>query len=277
MEEIDEFASALDKLTADFEKAYDRALLELISEIIVFASEYLTINEIATQDIISDNLTKVAEFRAKLRAIISKSELEETIQAYIKQFGAIAAQIDKYMLTISKDYAVTDELRLLLQNSVAIATEAMLNSGLDAAILNPVQNVLNRAALGDMKLSSLVKYLKQQLGNNAPQIRYAKQIASDALHIFVRQYQQRGADKLGLQHYLYAGTKIATTRPFCAMNIGKVFSKKEIEAFAAQDWEGKNPSTDSKTIFWLCGGYNCRHQLRPVSETTYNMLLSKQK
>lgn len=275
LQAIDDFANELERLTIAFEKAYDKALLELISEIVVWAASNLTLNEITTEQIISENLTKVTQLRSQIRGLIASSELEKTIKAYMLEFGIVAAKIDKYMLSINSEYSVTSELRQILLNGVELAKEAMLKSGLDTAILNPVQNILNSAATGNMKLSSLTKMLKTQLGKAAPQIRYAKQIASDALHIFVRQYQQQGAEKLGLRHYVYSGTAMATSRTFCRQRLGKAFSKQDVESWAKLDWEGKNGSTDAASIFWLCGGYNCRHQLRPISETLYRKLTTK--
>lgn len=276
LQAIDEFANELERLTLAFEKAYDKALLELISEIIVWAAENMNLGEITTEQAISENIAQVTQLRSQLRALITHSELEKVIKAYILEFGIVAAKIDKYMMNISSAYSVTKGLRLTLINGIQLATDSLLNAGLDTAVLNPVQNLLNRAAIGNMNLSALTKMLKKEIGKNAPQIRYAKQIASDALHVFVRQYQNVGAEKLGLQHYVYAGTAIATSRPFCKTRIGKAFSKQDVEKWPKLDWEGKNAATDAKSIFWLCGGYNCRHQLRPISETTYKKLIINQ-
>lgn len=57
------------------------------------------------------------------------------------------------------------------------------------------------------------------------------------------------------------------TRPFCAERAGNFYTDKEIKSWAKEDWKGKNPNTTESSIFYLCGGYNCTHQLIPVHES----------
>lgn len=66
------------------------------------------------------------------------------------------------------------------------------------------------------------------------------------------------ANRLGLNHAIYSGTIIKTTRPFCRARVGKVFTRNQIEAWADLDFAGKPPIYDP---FVHCGGYNCRHHL----------------
>lgn len=66
------------------------------------------------------------------------------------------------------------------------------------------------------------------------------------------------ANRLGLNHAIYSGTIIKTTRPFCRVRVGKVFDRSQIEAWADLDFQGKPPVYDP---FIHCGGYNCRHHL----------------
>lgn len=70
----------------------------------------------------------------------------------------------------------------------------------------------------------------------------------------VIQYEQ--ARRAGVNSFLYAGPKDERNRPFCAERVNKTFSREEIAT-----WDnGQGLPAD---IF--CGGYNCRHELVPVS------------
>jgi len=81
------------------------------------------------------------------------------------------------------------------------------------------------------------------------------------------QYQRAGGNEirkeLGLKYAMYEGGLIETSRKFCEDKNGEVFTEQEIQAWADEDWPGKNegyvPELD-------CGGYNCRHRLRWISK-----------
>lgn len=64
------------------------------------------------------------------------------------------------------------------------------------------------------------------------------------------------ADEFGVDLFLYAGGLIKTSREFCIERAGKVFSRDEIES-----WDN---GQGLPTLLYL-GGYNCQHDLQPVS------------
>lgn len=65
------------------------------------------------------------------------------------------------------------------------------------------------------------------------------------------------AKKAGIRKFLYVGPLDKIIRPFCKARVGRVFTEAEI---ARWDNEQGLPAA----IY--CGGYNCRHHLRPVSD-----------
>lgn len=64
----------------------------------------------------------------------------------------------------------------------------------------------------------------------------------------------KGKD-LGFDKYIYLGPDDNVTRPFCQQRVGNTYTMKEI-----QGWD--NGQGLPAAIY--LGGYNCRHQLRPV-------------
>lgn len=92
-------------------------------------------------------------------------------------------------------------------------------------------------------------------------------------------------DALGLdKYYIYNGTEVDTSRPFCAGGIdkksgekfpakkGQVFTIEEIESWRTQTWEGKPPNYDPFNPFMGPGGYNCRDVLSPINKRSAIML-----
>ena len=64
------------------------------------------------------------------------------------------------------------------------------------------------------------------------------------------------AEEAGLDLFIYLGPDDKITRPFCDARVGGIFTREEIAG-----WDnGQGLPADI-----YLGGYNCRHQLRPVS------------
>ena len=98
------------------------------------------------------------------------------------------------------------------------------------------------------------RYGADILGNNMR--KYAGQIAHDSIMQFDGQFTKYKADQIGVKQYKYSGTRIDTTRDFCARNIGKVFTEKEARGLWENSrWKGKSGSDP----FVDRGGYRCRH------------------
>ena len=98
------------------------------------------------------------------------------------------------------------------------------------------------------------KYASDILGNNMR--KYSGQIAHDSIMQFDGQFVKYKADQSGIKQFKYSGTRIDTTRDFCARNIGGVFTEEEArDLWANSQWKGKSGSDP----FVDRGGYRCRH------------------
>lgn len=74
---------------------------------------------------------------------------------------------------------------------------------------------------------------------------------------FSRSMTQKKAADLGFELFLYLGPDDQVTRPFCRTKVNKIFDRQQIAAW--------NNGTDLPADIY-CGGYNCRHDLRPISQ-----------
>ncbi len=97
--------------------------------------------------------------------------------------------------------------------------------------------------------------------------RYLRQYAYDSFNNVFEAGNNLAAQALGLEYFIYEGTVIDTTRPFCAKKAGKVFSTEE-----AKEWVNDADLIDKKTRgsyrpLIERGRYNCRHQIRYISDT----------
>ena len=98
------------------------------------------------------------------------------------------------------------------------------------------------------------KYGADILGNNMR--KYSSQIAHDSLMQFDGKFTKYKADQLGIKQYKYSGTRIDTTRDFCARHIGDVMTEEQARRLWENSrWKGKSGSDP----FVDRGGYRCRH------------------
>ena len=101
--------------------------------------------------------------------------------------------------------------------------------------------------------------------------RYYRQFAYDTFNQTDAAINKHYADGLGLKWFIYTGSLIDTSRPFCRKRAGKVFNTDE-----ANKWKcdpnliGKpkgKKCDDSYNPLIERGRYNCRHTIRYISAT----------
>ena len=119
-------------------------------------------------------------------------------------------------------------------------------------------------------------------GANGIYDRYVKGYAHDAYFSQSQQQDNFFADYLGLNYFVYGGTEIKTSRPFCVggkdvvkkdgeiiaehvfeNKLWHVFSRKDAEEFDKIEWSGKIPGVK---FLVQKGGYQCRHELIWISK-----------
>lgn len=93
--------------------------------------------------------------------------------------------------------------------------------------------------------------------------------AYDAFQQVDRMISTNMAGSLGMTKFVYAGTEMETTRPFCKSKIGKWFTKEEAEKWKDEEWQGK-PKTNYNPIQDL-GGYNCTHGVDWITDDMTSM------
>jgi hypothetical protein len=107
------------------------------------------------------------------------------------------------------------------------------------------------------KFQRLMTGFKDKRGGSMAQ--YAKLYVNDAITTFHTQVSLQKADDANIDHFLYYGNVMNTTRDFCRERVGQIYTKEEIDSWNDMEWSGKSgpPMTNR-------GGYNCRHSWLPV-------------
>ena len=108
------------------------------------------------------------------------------------------------------------------------------------------------------------------LATNGALEKYFDQYAYDTYNITDATANKQLASNLNLEHFIYQGSVIDTTRKFCRKRAGKAFKVSD-----TKEWKNDPDLIDKKTKDEYRplidrGRYRCRHRIRYVTETIYN-------
>jgi len=229
---------------------------------------------------------------ANIRAIIGlKTQLTNVIVTnpeYVKEVGRVLDGFkdlkklsDLYFSELIDGFNAKEVLyQEILKANIEITKDMLLGSGIRNNFANAIQETLMANASGTTNRTLLQKTLRQFIeGTPEEQAylnRYVKQVTNDSIMGFSRQYNQTIAEDLNLQYGFYSGTAISDTRSFCRARHGRYFKKSEVENWAnLGNWSGRAKGTTKSTIFTLLGGYNCRHDYYPITQTQYRVAEKK--
>lgn len=161
-------------------------------------------------------------------------------------------------------------LKSLQQQTISSVEKYILQDGLESQVVEPLVSILNQNINSGGKFTGFMEQVKTFVeGNDKVDGRaesYTRTYLRDTLFTYSRSYQQAVTSDLKLEWYLYAGGLMDKSRPFCIERAGKYFRHDEIEAWASLEWQGKKPDTTESSIFIYVAGWNCNHQLIPVSK-----------
>ncbi len=214
------------------------------------------------------NIAKVAEIMGELERGFADPKWQEAVSKYLSSFDAINATVVGYVSELGAiDAAMMAALR---QQFKVTAAEYLLSAqSFSARMLTPLANETLAHVAGNATFRELLTATNDIItggdANDGAIVASARTTANDLVSIYQRTATKTASDAVGAEFYLYQGSEIDTTRPFCAARAGKYWHKREIEGWADLQWDGKIPETNATSIFSLLGGYNCRHVLVPVS------------
>lgn len=213
--------------------------------------------------------------------IITNAPYQLQVAEVIKGFEMLAELSNEYITLAIGDFKPKKALyEAIVEANIATTKDALLGAGIRENFGTAIQEVLKDNIAGIGSRSELNKTLRKFIEGSpqdAPFLnRYIKQTTNDAVMTFNAEYIQTIAEDLDVEHYYYQGTLIADSRPFCVSRAGRYFTTDEVKAWPnLKGWQGRMAGTNSSTIFIYRGGYNCRHQLWPVSKEQYDAAKEK--
>ena len=224
------------------------------------------------------NMAIIDSINKRLKDIIFDEHYEKSLTQFIGEFSKQADLNNEYFQAASDiEFTPTSLYTNLLKVSQRNAIQLLNEDAFSQALIAPIQASLNAAVTTGQSFSDTLGQLRFIIEGDdkvdGRLISHVKRVAYDSFAISDRAYTNTIATDLGLEWYLYSGGKVKETRCFCDERKRKYFHKKEIQNWGdgkevgdcGYPWQGMNANTDSATIFFYAGGYNCKHSILPVS------------
>lgn len=235
------------------------------------------------------NLSVVNSIKNKLTRIILNEDYKSDVKEYLKAFNTVTQLQNAYWKSVESTFKPRPLLKAIRNQAITDTAQALTEQGITANVSDRVVSVLRTNITTGGSYNELISELRGGLLNTKTPgylDRYARQIVTDAIHQYSANYNQIVSSDLGYEWYVYDNTDIKTTRCFCdAMTDQPYFhvseiprlltgkglkcngGKKPVELYPKTNLPyGMIPGTNAENFLIRRGGYNCRHQCRPMNE-----------
>lgn len=238
------------------------------------------------------NLKIITSIKNKLLKIVLNEDYIQDVKNFAKAFTDVTNLQNEYWKSVEKTFKPSSILKEIKNQAVGDTVNKLTEAGIGTNISAQIEDILRTNITTGGAYKDLTAQLRESLTDTdkSPGVlsRYAKQITTDSINQYNANYTQLVSSDLGFEWYAYQGSDIRTTRPFCdAMTDRRYFHISEIPSLlAAEDLyyikDGKRTKvpiyektglpagmiegTNAENFFIRRGGYNCGHQIRPVSE-----------
>jgi hypothetical protein len=218
-----------------------------------------------------ENISRITEIQKTIEKYLIDAGYVSSVKDFTGEFNSLQDAINLYFQNLALDFADKAAYKEVAKVTISNTINSLTDAGVNANFTDKLRDILRQNIAGQSSLKKTKEQLRLFIKGDDKRLgtleRYIHQVATDSMNQFSSNYMQMVAADLDMDNYLYAGTVISDSRPFCASRAGKYFTRKEVESWGnLSTWDGKVPGTNSSNIFTYRGGYNCRHYLIPVPE-----------
>lgn len=240
------------------------------------------------------NLSVINSISKKLTRLILTDQYLNEVKDFVKTFNEVTVLQNEYWKSIEDTFTPKTLLKEIRNQTIQNTIEGLTKAGIGANITTQIKAILKTNITTGGSYEALTNQLREALTDTPKSdgvlSRYAKQITSDAINQYNRQYTQAASAGLGFSWFAYRNSDIKTTRCFCDAMTDKVyFHITEVpdllkgKGLRCEDKstgksipipiydktglpQGMIDGTNPENFFVYAGGYNCRHSIDPVTE-----------
>lgn len=293
MADFNDILKEIDRAIAEFNKGIPAAQKAMYQELVT---------DLRRLDLKGDkikatvaNLKVIQSVKNKLTKFILNDDYLEDVKEFVKAFNTVGKLQNEYWKGVESKFKPTPLLREIRTQAISDTVKQLAESGIGANIGDSISDILrtNITSGGSYKAlnAQLLESLTDTDKSDGLLTRYSKQITTDSLQTYSRNYNQIVATGLGFEWFAYAGTEIKTSREFCQAMVEnrRYFHISEIpdllkakDLYFKDNYDGKtkkvriNPRTNlpygfiegttPENFLIRAAGYFCGHSPRPTPE-----------
>lgn len=280
---IKEILSVTDDAVNSFSSSIPAMQRQILDEVVLLVKD-LDIDSKGTIKNNVANLRTIGKIKGALEKIVLNDDYLKDVKKFTDAFNEVAKLQNQYFNLIEKTFKPSKLLAEIQKQSINSAIESLTESGIGANVTDEIKDMLQRNITSGGSYSELQTQLRNSILSNKTGggllERYTKQVTTDSIQQFNAQYAHAVSDDLGLDWFMYVGSNIETTREFCEhLTKKKYVHRSEISVIVDGDIDGFHVKINPKTKLWYGaipdtnennfkinrGGFNCAHQLAPVS------------
>lgn len=226
------------------------------------------------------NLKIIDKVKRQLETIVNSPVFQDKIESVQDQLTTVQNLQTRYYSATFKDFTEPKTMAKIKDLTYENVVDGLAGAGIQAEVISVSAGLVEQHIRNGSSFSTMVDELKvQMLGNpKTPSrlISYAKQILTDTMSSFARNYHVIVTNDLELEWGVYVGALVATSRPMCDYLVPKYYiHKSELAGIARGIVDGKfigtqgfMPDTTAQNFQFRCCGFFCEHQLVPVPSST---------
>lgn len=269
---IKELIKLIETSVTDFEKSLPGVQDKMFDSILELSKEFTIPARTAKQQVA--NLKIIQRLKEKIKVIVLNPDYKAQVKDFVSKFSEVQQLQNKYFNSITENFTTKTLYDTIKLSYIDYTIEALTDAGV-VNVSSQIKKLLLQNITSGASYSKLVKEMRTYLeGKDGALVKYARQITTDSLNQYSASYTKAVTQDLGLVWYRYVGSLIKTSRPFCKALVEKDYvHQSELPEVAAGIINGHQVSTagmiegtNESTFMVYRGGYNCGHQLYPVSE-----------
>lgn len=232
------------------------------------------------------NVKAIGQLKVDLEKVILSDPYIQHVQEFLKAFEAVTGLQAQYFKTVTDEFTPPKVLAEVKTQAIDATIDGLTEAGIHASVIDGAMEILRTNVTGGGGFSELMDQMRDFIIGtkqvSGAMLRYTQQLTTDALNQYSAQYNQVVTNDLGLEWFRYVGSLIKTSRPFCKALVDKKYvHQSELEKVVHGDFPefkekggrlgksglpaGMIPGTNKSNFPIYRGGYNCGHQLIPIS------------
>lgn len=282
MADLNSTNKIIDKALVNFAKGIDKVEPKFTKLLTEWVEKFRTTNGNLVRG--QASLDRLSGFKKVIESINKKSGYDNLVRDFIATYTPLSEAIrlihgDLSGLDITKGF-----INPFQQNAIKTVIDGMLGTGLNTALVNPIQQILfvsiNQGSSLSDTITSITNILATTEKRQGILKRQALQVSRDSLGQYEGVVNEAVRSYYKLDAFLYIGSLVKDSRAQCErwVNYDKndkkgllLFSDLESEIeWAENNGTGMIPSTTPENFAQNRGGYNCRHTAYPVRSSFYN-------